>query len=382
MGTKLEQYVRSIETSLVDIDHGMGMISSAADIAAERACSGGKIYGLSDEEGFVGELSYRAGGLVITSAVPESTEVTSRDVILAVTQDRDVDDQRRRIDACRKKGAFVLLVGSGTSAIRSHCDLFFDTRLSGGAAPVIPYRDGHICPTAGAVHVSILWVFCLEFTMACARRGKMPAFFQTGGLKAGSARNEEHREVLLHPDGEFSIDPIPVGEKGREYLANLHRCFGGIRATEWEKLESVGEITAAAIGAGHTVWCDSVGHHLPSQAGIEGDPGFYRLGFPENKKKAGPFGPADIYIFNGYYLFPEEELAAAREAGVSSVWIMGGKEVESIYPHAGETHIDAYWRYGDASMRIPGYDIKVAPASGVITTAMLWMLHAATADCL
>ena len=61
---------------------------------------------------------------------------------------------------------------------------------------------------------------------------------------------------------------------------------------------------------------------------------------------------------------------------------MGGKDVESIYPKKGEIHIDAYWRYGDAAVRIPGYDIKVLPASGVVTTAMLWMLHAAAADAL
>ena len=378
--SRLADYVKAVEKSLIDIDNTMDLISSAADAAAERACAGGRIYGLSDEEGFISELSYRAGGLDITRGFPGISEVTDRDVILAATQDRDVDDQRARMEASKKAGALIILIGSGGSELRSACDLFINTGLKPGTAPVVQFQDKPICPLAGPVHVAILWVFCLEFTMACVRRGKMPAYYQSGGLKAGAARNSVHRDALFHPDGEFHIDPIPAGEKGREYLSNLHRCFGGIRATEWGKLEETGRLAAAAIKAGHTVWCDSIGHHMPSQKGIEGDPGIFTLDFPERKDAVRPFESGDLYIYNGYYFFPEDELPAVRDAGIRSVWIMGGKEIESIYPHEGEIHINGYWRYGDASMRIPGYDIKVAPASGVVTTAMLWMLHAAAAD--
>ena len=380
MAGKLAKYVKAVEASLINIDNGMDAISSAADAAAVRACNGGKIYGLSDEEGFISELSYRAGGLVITSGAPASSEITGQDVILAATQDRALEDQRSRMRECREEGALVILIGSGASKLREECDLFIETSLPAGSAPIVQHKDALICPLAGVVHIAILWVFCLEFTMACVRRGKVPAFYQTGCLTAGSLRNSVHRTVPFHPEGEFRIDPIPAGEKGREYLANLHRCFGGIRATEWEKLEETGILAATTIESGHTVWCDSIGHHLPSQKGIEGDPEFFYIHFPESKDAVGPFKPGDIYIYNGYFFFPEEELAAARKAGVPSVWIMGGKEVESIYPQEGEIHINGYWRYGDASMRIPGYDIKVAPASGVVTTAMLWMLHAAAAD--
>ena len=56
------------------------------------------------------------------------------------------------------------------------------------------------------------------------------------------------------------------------------------------------------------------------------------------------------------------------------------KEIETIYPHTGEIHINAYWRYGDTSVHMPGYDVRVIPPSGVITTMMLWLLHAAAAD--
>ena len=87
-------------------------------------------------------------------------------------------------------------------------------------------------------------------------------------------------------------------------------------------------------------------------------------------------------MYIGYYFYPEEQLSKVRKAGIPSLWIMGGKEIESIYPEKDEIHIDAYWRYGDASVWIPGYDIKIAPASGVIMTAALWLCYAATAQAL
>ena len=63
-----------------------------------------------------------------------------------------------------------------------------------------------------------------------------------------------------------------------------------------------------------------------------------------------------------------------------SAWIMGGREIEVIYAHPGEIHVDGYWRYGDASLHLPGYDYRVIPPSCVITTTLLWLLQAAAID--
>ena len=71
---------------------------------------------------------------------------------------------------------------------------------------------------------------------------------------------------------------------------------------------------------------------------------------------------------------------AARAAEVKSAWIMGGKEIETIYPHPGEAHTNTYWRYGDSSVHLPGYDIRVISPSGVITTMLLWLVNGAAAD--
>ena len=95
--------------------------------------------------------------------------------------------------------------------------------------------------------------------------------------------------------------------------------------------------------------------------------------------RIGEIDPDDFYIYNGYYTYPEEEFPKYRELGVRSAWILGGREVHDIFPEPGEIHVDARWRFGDASLYIPGHDIKILPVSGVVMTATLWMVVAEVA---
>jgi hypothetical protein len=115
---------------------------------------------------------------------------------------------------------------------------------------------------------------------------------------------------------------------------------------------------------------------MPWQRGIDGDPGIMKMVFPEQGEKDLSLGESDYYLYNGYYIYPKDNLERARSSGISSSWLLGGREVHSISPFPGEIHIDAYWRYADASLYFPGYDIKVIPASGVVMTATLWALNA------
>jgi hypothetical protein len=181
---------------------------------------------------------------------------------------------------------------------------------------------------------------------------------------------------MFHTSEEFALEPVTAGIKAIEYLSNLNRCFYGILSTEIRKFEETGELCRASLSAGGTVWCECIGHHMPWQRGIDGDPGIMKMVFPEQGEKDLSLGESDYYLYNGYYIYPKDNLERARSSGISSSWLLGGREVHSISPFPGEIHIDAYWRYADASLSFPGYDIKVIPASGVIMTATLWALTA------
>ena len=375
----------AIEARIAGLGKQLPAIAAAAALAADRACAGGRIRTLGDEEGFVGEFHYRAAGLMMMKplpgdgAVPLDDAVGAGDAVLAATQNHAPERQGELLQALRERGVHVTLVGAAGSPLRAYAGAFIDNGLAPGTAPLLQHRGAAICPAASTVNVAAGWLWAVEMANACHQRGRAPVFIVSGALAAGADRNRQLEGKPFHDPGEYRVAPAPAGQRGNELIAELLRCLSGIRATEMDKLAAIGALAAATRRAGHTVWCASIGHNLPAQRGIAGDPGWFRLQFPElNERPA--LAAGDCYIFNGYYGFPADQLAAARAAGVPSAWIMGGREIEAIYPRPGEIHVDAYWRYGDASLRLPGYDYRVIPSSGVVTTAMLWLLHAATAD--
>jgi hypothetical protein len=386
MESLTEQFLDTIQARLLGLDRQLPAIAAAATRVAERACAGARVWVLSDETGFVSELQHRAAGLMMLRGMPGGEEepplddaIDAGDAVIAATQEHDPERQGRLLDALVERGVHVTLVGSAESSLRGKADAFVDNGLQPGTAPVLSHRGAGICPAASTINVAAGWLWVLELANACHRLGQAPVFLVSGGLAAGFDRNQQHEGKAFHDPGEYHVLPSPAGQKGRELVAELLRCFSGIRATEMGKLAEVGAVAAATIAAGRSVWCASIGHNLAAQRDIDGTPGFFRLQFPEQGESA-DVEAGDYYIFNGYYNFPKEELELARASGVRSAWILGGREIESIYPHAGEIHIDAYWRYGDTSVYLPGYDIRVIPPSGVIATAMLWILHAAAAQ--
>ena len=385
MGSLIEQYLRAIEARLAGLGAQLPTIAAAAAVAAERACAGGRVWALSDEEGFVGEYQHRAAGLMMMSPLPGNgappldEAVGAGDAVLTATQHHAPERQGELLQALAERGVHVTLVAAADSPLRARATAFIDNGLPSGTAPLLQHDGAAICPAASTVNIAAGWLWALELANACHLRGKAPVFLVSGGLAAGGDRNRQLDGKPFHDPGEYHVVPAPAGQRGTELLAEWLRCLTSIRATEMEKLAEIGALAAATRAAGHTVWCDSIGHSLPAQRGIEGDPGLFRLQFPEQGEEP-DFAAGDCYLFNGYYGFPAEQLAAARAAGVRSAWIMGGREIEVIYPHPGEIHVNGYWRYGDASLHLPGYDYRVIPPSGVVTNTMLWLLQAAALD--
>ncbi len=380
MDISAKNYLDFVGEKCNELLRDMNVITAAADAAAARVVAGGKLFGIGDEVGFKSEYSSRAGGLMGIQTADES--VAGGDIVLAATTDAsEGTEYRDTLAGYHQQGALVILIGSRECAERGVEDLFIDNHLSRGLSPIFEFAGSPICPTAGVCNVAALWTFVAEYIAACTRRGKMPVCWQSGGIDAGKARNKLLKGKVFHEEGEYDIPPVGAGEKGREYLYNIQRCFSAIGNLEIKKFEKAGILAAEALQRDSTVWCDVIGHHLHAQKGIEGDPGFFTIGAPESEESKEPFKSGDVYFFNGYFFYPADQLERVREAGIPSVWLLGGRETQNIYPQPGGIHIDAYWRHGDGALSIPGYDIRIVPPSGVIMTTTLWMLTAQTAAC-
>ena len=104
MAGRIEDYTDTVVPKLIAIEKQLDTVANAASIAAEQVCSGVRLHGLSDEDGFISELTNRAGGLMLMKGAPPIQEVSEKDVILAATQDRNPDEQRAQMEDYRRRG--------------------------------------------------------------------------------------------------------------------------------------------------------------------------------------------------------------------------------------------------------------------------------------
>ena len=82
-----------MQAGLTGLEQQLSSIAAAATRAAERACAGGRVWALSDEEGFVSELQHRASGLMMVRGIPGGDTFEMDD---AVSQERETWSWRPR----------------------------------------------------------------------------------------------------------------------------------------------------------------------------------------------------------------------------------------------------------------------------------------------
>jgi uncharacterized phosphosugar-binding protein len=382
------EYLTLIQRKIADIENELPKIVRAADLTAEKIVRGGKLYAASDEDGFQTELLSRSGGLMGMSRLDLAAPASEDDVVLlGDLQQRPKSHSYSLRERRKKYSPLVIAFASSESDIRTDCDILIDNGLPAGTAPVIRSGEESICPAGGVINIASAWAFTAEYVASCSRRGRMPVCWQSACVPNGMKWNERYMGRVFHEPEEVSIEGIPPGELAKRYLDYLQHALRGLEANEMPKFERAGRLASKAIRRGNTVWCDCTGHHMPAQKGMAGDPGIVRMVFPERKETSGPFVSGDVFFYNGYFLFPEDIFEKVREAEVASVWIMGGRErmpelKADRHEQMDEIQIDAHWHYGDACIKVPGYEIPIIPPSGVVMTTTLWMLIAETAKAL
>ena len=380
------QYVETILVTLDHIEQNLPLIIQSAEQTAGLLMAGGDLYAAPEglvrdvewppEFGFPAEACGRAGGMMMIRTPQSTSALGDQDVVLAGTLNLRPDEQGRQLRAMRDAGALVILFGSAQSPVKNEADILISTGLSAGTASVVTGNSWAepICPAGPVGNIAGLWVFTGELVAACTRQGKMPSMYQSIFVPGNQDRNARYSPYAFHED--MTIAPVPPEQAGRTYLAEIRRCFQGLREHQIPAFQIGGRKIADAVKTGYKAWGAVLGHHLPYQFGMPGDPEI----LDSSIRTAGvntilkTIGPKDALVYVGYYDFPEEDWQPLREIGVPSIWITGGRESRPVTSQPWEIHVDPYWTYGDACVEIVGYDVKILPPSGVIQTAALWMI--------
>lgn len=340
-------YLSRLQAAVSRAGTNMPAITQSAEQAAGDLLAGGNLWAAGRQGDFIAEACGRAGGLMSVAPLGERS-ATNRDVILFAVPGRLVESDSDKITQWEKKGARVV-------AFHSPAGVFADR-----------------FPLDTVANVSDLWIWTGEFVASCTRRGKMPVLYQSYGLPGGPERGKKYQGKRFHDD--LTIQPIGPGVLGREYLSQISRMLAGMQSTQMPRIVQAAQWWRQASSNSTAILV--TGHMFPRHAQdartipcgrFEPAPAW------EDKVLVDAARPPEFVLYLGYQYGPRKLVDWASASGAKLVYTTV-QPVQPPQPASNIMYLDLGWPLTDACVRVPGYDVPILPASGVLQAAFYWAL--------
>ena len=386
-GTSAEAAGRSVAERYFDlVDQGlaysrsqMPVIIASAREAAAKLIAGGKIYTAETQAGFQAEAGGRAGGMMFLKSleIGDTGTAAKGDIILFGVQGQISADAGNAIRKWRAKGVYVVAFTFKTDS--TDRKFLPDMLIDNGGTPGLSVKTAKgekRCPVDTLVNVINLWVWTGELTSACTRAGVMPILYQSYGIEGGRERAMKYVGKTFHND--ITVKPIAPGILGNAFLDSIKAYLLSFRNSRMDKLteaakwwRNAGPQKSSALFIGHmfpTLFQDSRALQI---IGMES----YR-GFKQIKTK---FKASDFVFFCGYQ-YPPEELIKDAVSREYKLFYLTVRSPEPAEPNKNVIYINPGWPMADGCVNVPGYDVPILPASGVVNSAIYWALLAEVCD--
>lgn len=333
-------------------------MKAMSEDVARRICGGGKLY-TAGVPSLISEFSGRAGGLMLATPMGDATPAPA-DAVLYFA-----DAEHPFPQPLAATGAAIVLFGAEDP----------------GTLHVPPLENAHgLSPT---LQMAIQgWIFTAELIAACTREDKMPVVYETIGLYGGIPRMRKYQEqgIFFHTD--LTVPRVSVGKLSGQFVdqvsAMLRRCEKENRAN----FDRAGQWAATALRNGGKPRMYSMGHMFPDEIektaigelflSATWNAGFSQIDYPHDQ-----YAKGDVLIFVGYQHPPLPMLQDAKAAGARSVYVTVRPD-RDFPTGTSNIWIDPMWPFADGCAFIPGYDIPVLPASGIISAAIAWEIARTT----
>ena len=378
---------RACDQVAVDLPH----IARIAEIAADRHAKGGMLGIPWNGQGLQDELWGRSGGLVhIGDGRPHKRNRTEaeqqQDMAIIGWQRAPSSNKLEELKRRQAKGTYI--IGFGPKALPALaeqvavCDAWFDTGF-GDDDRIVELVDGSRVGR-GNMLLDMLygWAFIAEFIAASTREGNMPpvwqAYLYDEGVDWG---NRYLGKMQYHTD--YDIAPIETGGltvKFFEHIKGLATKF------ERQQMPNVRKATALIMAEhrqGRKTICTPMGHAPWTYVAEYEDKAWGQISNLHTNNKGQVHGhmqntPDGALVLRvGYFgtdskaleIFAEKQ---QRVIFISTGTTRGGDSQASSGLHIRDVpadaaaYIDMGLAYGDASVTIDGYPIKVLPPSGIM----------------
>jgi hypothetical protein len=342
-----DNYITHLQDSVVLTRSTLPTLTESAERAAGEFSAGGNLWVAGRQEDFNAEACGRAGGLMSIASLGRHAP-TNHDIILYAVRGQLEESDLKVIRQCQENRAMVIMFRSSAGLFQKHFPL--DT----------------------VANVIGLWTWTGEFVAACTRLGKMPVLYQSYGLPGGPERGKKYQGKKFHDD--LNIKPISPGLLGKAYLDQIEGLLAALNKTQMPKILQAAQWWRAAPAGSATTLV--TGHMFPRHGQ---DPralpltDFVAVSAWENKDVLGATRSPAFVLYLGYQTTPLKLIEQAKASGVKLVYT-AVQPAQPPEPTDNILYLDPGWPSADGCVEVPGYDVPILPASGVIHAAIYWTL--------
>jgi uncharacterized phosphosugar-binding protein len=345
-------------------------MDASAARAAEGVIAGGNLYAFTSHSGFTEEACGRAGGLMMIKGYRPNQPLTANDTILAQFRDFATHGEDAKLDDLLTKagqvGAQVVLIGVGAPPPGEYAAAVFTWSPPEGDAPI---RITSMSDVLG------LWAWTGRFIAACVQRGHMPCIFQSHGLPGGKERSDFLRQ---HDNARFhavtDVKPDDAQRIAEHYLDIIESALRSVWAQDQDQFQIAAALIRGKHDAGLTVGVFAQGHLFPAEFRQSQQPDWITPSM-----RLDPHVPVGAAIVLEYQATPwalMAQIAQLQATATPIVVTCSQSALPEFTRGVGHVFIDPHWPLTDAVVDLPGYDVPLLPASGVMDAAVYWQLVA------
>ena len=340
-----DHYLSRLQSTLTQTRSNLATLTKSADQAGHEFLAGGRLWAAGRQADFIAEACGRAGGLMAIATLGRQVP-TNHDIVLYAVPGPLSEGDLRTLTQWRQQGVTVIPFCSPAGVVNDHFPI----------------------DTVG--NVIDLWTWTGEFVAACTRLGAMPVLYQTYGLPGGPARGRKYQGKRFHDD--LTIKPIAAGVLGRAYLDQIEGMLAKIKSTQMPKIVQAAQWWGQASSATTLV----TGHMFPRHCQ---DPrtlplcSFVVAPAWENRDLLDTNHPPPFVLYLGYQFAPQKLVDQAQALGVKLVYA-DVQPAQPPEPARQILYIDPAWPLADGCVTLPGYDIPILPASGIVQAAIFWSI--------
>lgn len=375
MDSFAKTYFETLIAGVEGVRSDMPQFVGAAEDVASRLVDGGEIYIASVRPDFTSEGFIRSGGLMMLKEYHVGQTFSTNDVVLVGWTDTECDETEKLLDGLKKAGAFVVGMGSACEMLVDQVDIFLESRMDVANDVSAPF-DNETYPFVSLQNLVLLWAFTGELVAACSRKGYMPAMFQSVLVPGARQRNADVGSSRFHKT--HTVSPVQPDMLGNQYIDKIQACLRAVCDQEVEAIHEVAQACVDVRRGGHDIYAYLISHFPVHQAGAPGDPKFMiplkilSGETPNDSELENELQAGDLFFFLGYYRRPANAYEIARRLKCQIVEIITGTDAPALEGPEPDYVIHPGWHYTDSLVDVPGYDVRILPASGIMQAAIYW----------